>query len=48
MGGRIDELEASIGELMAQAGVEEEGNAEKDGEATAESQIDAKYLKGDV
>ena len=30
---RIDELEASIGELMAQAGVEDDEDGKKDGEA---------------
>jgi hypothetical protein len=40
MGGRIDDLEKSIGELMAQAGIEEEADkaaASKNGAAAAEA-----------
>ena len=32
MGGRIDELEKSIGDIMQQAGIEDEGEGEGEGE----------------
>ena len=41
MGHRIDELENSIGELMAQAGIEEEPAAEPGAEGAAEPKGDS-------
>lgn len=44
MGGRIDDLEKSIGELMAQAGIEEEADkAAKGGAAAAPAAADAAH-----
>ena len=40
MGSRIDELEASIGELMAQAGVEDE-DGKKDGDGDGDTNNEA-------
>ena len=38
MGGRIDDLEKSIGELMAQAGIEEEADKAKPAITAGEAQ----------
>ena len=36
MGGRIDELEKSIGDIMQQAGIEDEGEGEGEGDGDGE------------